>query len=55
MSADENKTVRLHVLISPSELKAIDDWRFANRLGTRGEAVRQLIQRSINADAGAGE
>lgn len=41
---EQKKTERLHLLISPAELDAIDDWRFANRLGTRAEAVRRLVQ-----------
>jgi len=41
---EQKKTERLHVLISPAELDAIDDWRFKNRLGTRAKAVRRLVQ-----------
>jgi hypothetical protein len=42
--SDDKKTERLHMLISPSELDAIDDWRFSKRIGTRAEAVRRLCQ-----------
>jgi hypothetical protein len=45
------KTERLHLVISPSELNEIDDWRFANRIGTRGEAVRRLAQKGLRLDA----
>ncbi|NML73581.1 hypothetical protein HHL25_05510 [Rhizobium sp. S-51] len=41
---EQKKTERLHMLISPAELEAIDEWRFANRIGTRAEAVRRLCQ-----------
>lgn len=41
---EQKKTERLHMLISPAELDAIDDWRFKSRLGTRAEAVRRLVQ-----------
>lgn len=47
---DDKKTERLHMLISPSELDAIDDWRFAKRLPTRAEAVRRLVQIGKVAD-----
>ena len=48
--ADENKTERLHMLISPSELKAIDDWGFKNRIRTKAEAVRRLCQIGLSYD-----
>lgn len=40
----EGDTERLHVKISAEELTAIDDWRFANRIPSRSEAVRRLCQ-----------
>lgn len=45
-----DKTERLHVLISDEELTAIDDWRFANRISTRGDAVRRLVQIGTRAE-----
>lgn len=44
-SADgENKTERVQLLMAPSEVTAIDDWGFANRIRTRAEAIRRLCQ-----------
>ena len=42
---DENqlKTERIQVLMTPRELEALDNWAFANRIRSRGEAVRRLI------------
>jgi hypothetical protein len=40
----EGDTQRLQLKISDEELKAIEDWRFANRVSSRSEAVRRLIQ-----------
>jgi hypothetical protein len=40
----QKKTERLHMLMSRSELEAIDDWRFKNRIGTRSDAIRRLCQ-----------
>lgn len=40
---------RLHVKISIEELTAIDDWRFANRIPSRSEAVRRLCQIGLDA------
>jgi hypothetical protein len=42
MADEELKTERVHVLMTPSELKAIDDWMFARRIRSRGEAIRRL-------------
>lgn len=40
----EIKTERVTILLTPSELKAIDDWSFAQRIRSRGEAIRRLIE-----------
>ena len=42
--ADEIKTERVTILMSPSELKTIDDWSFEQRIRSRGEAIRRLIE-----------
>jgi hypothetical protein len=33
--------------MTPSELSALDDWAFANRVRSRGEAIRRLIEAGI--------
>lgn len=51
---NEKLTNRVPVLMSGSEIKAIDDWRFAHRIGSRGEAIRRLAARGLqpaSADA----
>lgn len=35
---------RVPMMLSDEELNKIDDWRFANRIGTRSEAIRRLCQ-----------
>ncbi|NNH45508.1 hypothetical protein HLI03_28320 [Rhizobium laguerreae] len=50
-AAQSKKTERLHMLISPGELEAIDTWRFNNRVGTRADAVRRLTQIALRVDA----
>lgn len=50
---EERKSVRVQLLLSPSELAAIDDWRFANRIGSRGEAIRVLTRAGLGASARA--
>lgn len=49
MSDPEKLSERLQIVISPSEVKAIDDWRFANRKGSRSEAIRDLIRLGLVA------
>jgi hypothetical protein len=40
----EPKDVRLPVMVSRSDLEAIDGWRYANRVPTRAEAIRRLLE-----------
>lgn len=50
---------RLQIMLTESELSAIDDWRFSARMPTRAAAVRELLKRGLAAEgfvtAGAGE
>jgi hypothetical protein len=39
----EPKDQRVVMMMTRSELKAVDDWRFAWRISSRGEAMRQLV------------
>jgi hypothetical protein len=41
--ADELKTERVQMFMTPSEVQAIDDWSFANRVRGRSEAIRRLV------------
>lgn len=42
---------RVPIMMSESELKAIDDWRFENRIATRSDAVRRLCQLGLHVAA----
>jgi len=44
----EMKTERITTMMTPSEVKVIDDWAFANRIRSRGGAIRQLIELGLN-------
>jgi hypothetical protein len=50
----EVKNQRVITMMTPSELKAIDDWAHERRIRSRGESVRQLIAEGLKATAGAG-
>jgi len=53
----EMRGERLQVMLSPEELKALDDFRFRHRMPTRAAAVRELLKfglAAVGIDAGAG-
>jgi len=48
---DELLTVRLQIVIAPSQVAAIDAWRKQqNDLPSRSEAVRRLVNKGLKAD-----
>ena len=50
-SMPDLKTERVLALMSRPELDAVDDWRFANRVKSRGEAIRQLVKLGLECSA----
>ena len=38
---------RIPIMMSHEELTAIDDWRYANRIATRSDAIRRLAQMAL--------
>lgn len=49
-SRPPKRTEKLQLMLDQEELKAIDDWRFENRLPSRAAAIRELIRRGLNSD-----
>jgi hypothetical protein len=47
------KTERLHVLLTKEEMEQLDDWMFAQRVRTRGEAVRRMLKIAVDTTAKA--
>jgi hypothetical protein len=45
--SDQLKTVRVTTMMTPSEVQAIDNWAFAQRIRSRGEAIRKLIKKAL--------
>jgi metal-responsive CopG/Arc/MetJ family transcriptional regulator len=43
----EAKSERVTIMMAASELKAVDDWSFGQRIRSRGEAIRRLIQMGL--------
>jgi hypothetical protein len=51
MSNDrELKDQRIPIMMTESEVTAIDDWAFKNRIRSRGEAIRRLCQIALMFD-----
>lgn len=46
----EKKDVRVQLVISPSEIEALDEWRAKHKIWSRSEAIRQLIANGIKAE-----
>lgn len=51
--ADEAKDVKFQLMVSPSELRAIDEYRWRNRVSSRAEAVRELVRKALQAESEA--
>ena len=48
MDDDEKKSVLVQIMLPPSQLQAIDDWRFRKRISSRAEAMRQLMAFAVD-------
>lgn len=48
--SDLSRPERLQVMLSPEELTALDDWRFAKRMPSRAAAVRELLRLGLAAE-----
>jgi hypothetical protein len=40
---------RLQIMLSPAELKAVDDYRFTHHMPSRAAAVRELLRHGLAA------
>ena len=48
--SDLTREQRLQIMLTPLELKAVDDWRFGRRMPSRAAAVRELLRLRIAAE-----
>ena len=46
---DLQRGERLQIMLDDEELKALDDFRYANRMPSRAAAVRELLRRGLAA------
>lgn len=47
----ESETKRLQMKITADEIRAIDDWRYENRVPTLSEAIRRLCKIALEKEA----
>ena len=45
-----NRGERLQIMLSQTELRAIDTWRFKKRMPSRASAIRELLKRGLVAE-----
>ena len=48
---DEPIDQRVALVMRASELREVDDWSFAHRIRSRGEAIRRLIKLGLETSA----
>ncbi len=49
LTLKSHRTIRFVVMLTNEEMEAIEDHRFANRIGATSEAVRTLIRLGLNS------
>jgi hypothetical protein len=52
---DLQRGERLQIMLDDAELKALDDFRFANRMPSRAAAVRELLRRGLSGVGYSGD
>lgn len=52
---EEARDVKFQMMVSQSELREIDEYRWRNRFSSRAEAIRQLVGLGLRVGAKQGE
>lgn len=42
--------MRIQLVISPSEIDALDEWRAKHKIWSRSEAIRRLVAEGVKRD-----
>lgn len=50
----EARSAKVQLMVEPSLIGRIDDWRFTNRVGSRSQAMRSLINSGLDAATAKG-
>jgi hypothetical protein len=51
---DLQRGERLQIMLDEAELKALDDFRYNNRMPSRAAAIRELLRRGLAGDGYSG-
>jgi hypothetical protein len=46
----QNRDDRLQIMLTPDELRLLDDFRFSRRMPSRAAAVRELLRRGLSVE-----
>jgi len=49
--AAQPKEKRVPLLLTVAQIQAVDEWRFANKIASRNEALRLLIELALKVEA----
>jgi metal-responsive CopG/Arc/MetJ family transcriptional regulator len=44
---DTKRTERVVLLLTPNELRVVEEFRFSNRIQNRNDAIRELMRRAM--------
>lgn len=47
MGGERERGERLQIMLSPEELRTLDDFRFKNRMPSRASAIREILRRGL--------
>ncbi|MCL7999918.1 hypothetical protein M8994_16910 [Brucella sp. 21LCYQ03] len=50
----EALSAKVQIMIEPSLIKKIDDWRFTNRVSSRSRAMRELLKTILSDEKAKG-
>lgn len=50
----ERKSCHIHMLVEPSLIERVDEWGFTNRIRSRADAIRQLVNVGLKTKGAAG-
>lgn len=45
---EEQRSIKFQLMLTPSEMAAVNEYRWANRLHSRAEAIRRLVAAGVS-------
>jgi antitoxin component HigA of HigAB toxin-antitoxin module len=50
MTSGLTRGERLQIMLTETELEALDNWRFSRRMPSRAAAIRELLKRGLSVE-----